>query len=304
MRAPAARAAGALLCLLCLGLLCLGLVAGCTTDRAPAPSTAPSTPANTSPDGGSTAPSTSTPTPRASPTGSFDDWVVGASPLPVRPDGFGEVRPTPPQLRERRLRTVDLLPPPADGRFHSTVEPVTRAYVTRTGLAWRPGCPVRLADLRRLTLSFRGFDGLAHTGELVVHASEAADLVSVFRALFRADFPIEEMRPVTQADLEAPPTGDGNNTSALACRPTVGATTWSAHAYGLAVDLNPFMNPYSRGDLVLPELASAYLDRSWRRPGMIDEDGIAVREFRRIGWTWGGDFRTVSDLHHFSATGR
>ena len=30
---------------------------------------------------------------------------------------------------------------------------------------------------------------------------------------------------------------------------------------GLAVDLNPFQNPYRRGDLVLPELASADLDR-------------------------------------------
>src|SRR5215210_5152775 len=37
----------------------------------------------------------------------FDSWVVGASPLPERPDGFGEVRPTPAELRVRRLRTVD-----------------------------------------------------------------------------------------------------------------------------------------------------------------------------------------------------
>ena len=39
--------------------------------------------------------------------------------------------------------------------------------------------------------------------------------------------------------------------------------------YGLAVDLNPFQNPYRRGNLVLPELASAYLDRDRVRPGMI-----------------------------------
>ena len=38
----------------------------------------------------------------------------------------------------------------------------------------------------------------------------------------------------------------------------------SQHAYGLAIDVNSFQNPYVKGDLVLPELASAYLDRDRR----------------------------------------
>ncbi len=175
----------------------------------------------------------------------------------------------------------------------------------RMGETWQPGCPVPLADLRYVTVSFRGFDGAAHTGELVVAAGEASDVVGVFRALFRASYPIEEMRLPTTADLEAPPTGDGNNTAGMVCRPTTGSTTTlSAHAYGLAIDLNPFVNPYQRGGLVLPELASSYLDRSWRRPGMHRTGSVAVREFARIGWSWGGDFQSLEDYHHFSATGR
>ena len=59
-----------------------------------------------------------------------------------------------------------------------------------------------------------------------------------------------------------------------------------------------------RPDLVLPELASAYLDRSWRRPGMVLRDGVVTRAFASAGWTWGGDFASVSDLMHFSANGR
>jgi hypothetical protein len=167
---------------------------------------------------------------------------------------------------------------------------------------------VSLSQLRYLTVSFRGFDRRAHTGELVVRASQARDVVTVFHRLFDVSFPIEEMRLPTTADLRAPPTGDGNNTAAYVCRDTRGATTFSAHAYGVAIDVNPFMNPYHRaekgGDLVLPELASAYLDRSWRRPGMILPGGVVVRAFAAIGWHWGGDFRSVSDLMHFSANGR
>ena len=33
----------------------------------------------------------------------------------------------------------------------------------------RPGCPVGYDDLRYLTMSYVGFDGQAHTGEMVVH---------------------------------------------------------------------------------------------------------------------------------------
>jgi len=234
----------------------------------------------------------------------LDSWEVGARPLPLRPDGFGEVLRTPRVLRVRQLPTLDLLPPPAHGRFEATIGAVTPAVRRRMGETWSPSCPVRLADLRYLTMSFRGFDGQDHTGEMVVAASVADDVVQVFGRLFAAHYPIEEMRLVTTADLDAPPTGDGNNTAAYVCRSTRGSTTLSAHAYGLAIDLNPFVNPYRKGDLVLPELAGAYLRRAWRRPGMILPGGVATRAFAAVGWTWGGDFSSVSDLMHFSANGR
>ena len=131
-------------------------------------------------------------------------WRVGARPLPLRPDGFGKVLPTPAALRDRRLPTLDRLPPPPGGRFRSSIRPVSPAVRARMGTTWKPGCPVGLADLRYVTVSFRGFDGRAHTGELVVHRRVAAGVVSVFARLYRARFPIEEMRLVTGADLDGP----------------------------------------------------------------------------------------------------
>jgi hypothetical protein len=230
-------------------------------------------------------------------------WRVGARPLPLRPDGFGQVLPTPAALRNRRLPTVDRLPPPPGDRFQSAIHPIGPAIRARMGATWTPPCPVRLADLRYLTVSFQGFDGRPHTGELVVHRQVADQIVSVFARLHQARFPIEEMRLVTTADLRAPPTGDGNNTAAFVCRRARKQARWSAHAYGLAVDLNPFQNPYRRGNLVLPELASAYLDRDRERPGMIRASDVATRAFADIGWTWGGIWRSPTDHMHFSATG-
>ena len=67
--------------------------------------------------------------------------------------------------------------------------------------------------------------------------------------------------------------------------------------------MNPFQNPYLKGDLVLPELASSYLDRGRVRPGMIEPDGPVVRAFAAIGWEWGGAWRTLKDYQHFSQNG-
>jgi hypothetical protein len=251
------------------------------------------------------------PTISASPSGArtptepaYSTWELGASPLPLRPDGYGARRPTPPSLRERRYPTVDLLPPPTGERFESSIGPVTPQLRERMGTSWSPPSPVGLDDLRYLTVSFRGYDGAAHTGELVVAASAAEDVVSVFEALYAAGFPIEEMRLPGTADIEAHPTGDGNNTVGLVCRASIGQTQWSAHAYGLAIDVNPFVNPYLRDGLVLPELAGSYLDRSWRRPGMVLDGDLVVREFARIGWSWGGDWTSLKDYQHFTALDR
>lgn len=241
---------------------------------------------------------------KAIPEPAYSAWRLGSRVLPLRSDGYGQVRSTPPSLRVRRYPTVDLLAPPTDGLFHATVSRIGPDVRRRMGRTWEPGCPVPIADLRYVTVSFRGFDPKPHTGELVLHEDVARGAVSVFRTLFLARFPIEEMRLPTTADLDAPPTGDGNNTVGMVCRASRSSSEWSAHALGLAVDINPFMNPYTRGDLVLPELASSYTNRRRVRPGMILPDGVVVRAFRRIGWTWGGTFRSVRDPMHFSANGR
>jgi hypothetical protein len=230
-------------------------------------------------------------------------WAVAPGPATLPAGSLAEIRDRPELLAERRLPTTDLLAPPSDGRFAATVGPVTPEIRERMGESWSEACPVGLEELRYLTVVFRGFDGLPHTGELVVHATVADTVVEVFRALFAEDFPIEEMRLVTTADHHAPPTGDGNNTAAYNCRSARGQSRWSAHAFGTSVDINPFQNPMVRRATVVPELGAAYVDRTHVRPGMLTEDGPAVRVFRAAGWHWGGDWVHSKDYMHFSTDG-
>jgi hypothetical protein len=163
---------------------------------------------------------------------------------------------------------------------------------------------VTLDELSYISVSHWGFDQRFHTGEMIVNAGFDEEMVGVFRKLHDARFPIEQMRVVTQADVDAHPTGDWNETTSFVCRPAVGAGSWSRHAYGLAVDINPFHNPYLKGDLVLPELATYYTDRGLGEAGMIVAADVAVEAFADIGWTWGGDWSSLKDWMHFSDNGR
>ena len=72
----------------------------------------------------SAVPSTSTTTTAVATTSTTAPWVLGATPLPLGPHGDPEVLPTPPQLVDRRIATVDRLPPPSDGAFHASIEPI------------------------------------------------------------------------------------------------------------------------------------------------------------------------------------
>lgn len=275
------------------GLLSIMFTA-CSTPTAVPPSTTTTTTSTTS--APATTTTTTTPPPRS------PEWTVGATPLPLRPDGFGKILPTPPVLANRSLPTKDLLPPPAGGKYASTIQPIPGDVLARS--TWQAACPVKTTELRYLTMSFWGFDGRQHTGEMIVNAKSAEGVTTVFGKLFAARFPLEEMRVTSRPELDAPPTGDGNNTSAFVCRPAVNQKSWSAHAYGLAIDVNPFCNPYRKGDLVLPELASSYMDRRNVRPGMVFRGDTTVTAFKAIGWSWGGDWTSPVDLQHFTATGR
>ena len=188
--------------------------------------------------------------------------------------------------------------------FESAISEIDDAIGARMASSWRPGCPVPLAELRLLTLGYWGYDGAAHRGELVVHADQAERIVEVFRALFDTRFPIERMELVDVYGGDDHASTLANNTAGFNCRAVVGNPgSWSQHAFGRAIDVNPRVNPYLLDPrLSHPELAP-YVNRALDTPGMIRAGDDAVRAFAAHGWQWGGVW-SPPDYQHFSATGR
>jgi D-alanyl-D-alanine carboxypeptidase-like protein len=165
-------------------------------------------------------------------------------------------------------------------------------------------CPVTAADLQTVHVRYRGFDSSSHVGVLVVNRRVARDVVTVFRRLYAARFPIRRMTPISAFHGSDDASMAADNTSAFNCRRAVGGTGWSEHAYGLAIDVNPVENPYVLGGKVLPPAGRRYLDRARVRPGMAVAGGPLVNAFASVGWKWGGRWPGSPDYQHFSVSGR
>jgi hypothetical protein len=207
-----------------------------------------------------------------------------------------------------RPSTTAAAPTTVSSAVASTVPPFagTALRVTAADLpsSWRPGCPVAPADLRRLELSYWGFDSQAHTGALVVHAEEADAVIGVFRRLYDRRFPIRRMEPIDAYGGSDDASIAADNTAGFNCRTAVasGPPQWSAHAYGRAIDVNPVENPYLLDGQVLPPAGAPFIDRSNVRPGMAVRGGELVAAFAAGGWSWGGVWSSP-DYQHFSSTG-
>jgi D-alanyl-D-alanine carboxypeptidase-like protein len=173
-----------------------------------------------------------------------------------------------------------------------------------TGSTWEPGCPVGLDDLRILRLAYRDRAGGVHRGVLIVHADVADAMLRVFRTLYDAGYPIRKMRPMDDYDGDDQRSMTDDNTSAFNCRRVKGTTRWSEHAYGRAVDVNPFENPWVKDGEVDPPAAKAYADRTRTEPELIHHGDAVWRAFHSVGWEWGGDWNSPKDYQHFSASGR
>lgn len=202
--------------------------------------------------------------------------------------------------------TWGTLPPVAGAPdFVSAVSPLSDAdKAAMTGVTWREGCPVGLDALSKVEVAHWGLDGAVHTGRLVVATEHADAIVGVFARLYASRFPVQSMVPAREFGGDDDAMMAVNNTSAFNCRPVAGGKRYSDHSYGHALDLNPLINPYVRGQRVDPAQGRAYVDRDPAVPGLVADGGPVVAAFAAAGWKWGGHWKSAKDYQHFSATGR
>ena len=153
-----------------------------------------------------------------------------------------------------------------------------------------------LAALRLIDVSYYGFDGKLHKGQIVVHYSVEQDIHEIFSLIRKVRFPLNSVIPIVRYNWSDEASMATNNSSAFNYRFVAGTQRLSRHASGLAVDLNPFQNPvsYNSGEILPP--GAVYQPET---AGTLSESSPIVQAFLQRGWLWGGHFLHVQDYHHF-----
>ena len=203
--------------------------------------------------------------------------------------------PVPPPTTIPPLPTTTTQPP----GFEYTVAAVTADTVADS---WREGCPLHWDELSLLTLRYWNFKGESVIGEMVTNTSVVNDVVAAFRGLYDIGFPIERIALVDDYGGDDKAAMRANVTSSFNCRYVDGTERWSNHAFGLAIDINPLINPWAREGNVLPLEGTQYADRENPLPGMLNVGDEAILIFERVGWSWGGVWSSA-DYMHFSKPG-
>ena len=154
--------------------------------------------------------------------------------------------------------------------------------------------------LRHLHLSHYDHQGQEHIGELICNAAIAQDIIDIFRELHKARYPIERMRPIQEYDNDDEKSMSANNTSCYCYRTIAGTRKLSKHATGMAIDINPRLNPCVnlRTGNISPRNGAPYAHKR-QGPGVITRDDLCYRLFIKHGFKWGGAWRNIKDYQHF-----
>lgn len=161
-------------------------------------------------------------------------------------------------------------------------------------------------DLCYMQVLYYDFDGEIKTGELICNKGIADDLVEIFYELYQNEYRIESIRLIDEFNGDDTLSMEHNNTSCFNYRVVDGTSSLSKHAFGCAIDINPFYNPYivfdktgNGNDHISPEGSEIYVDRTQNFPYKIDENDLCYKLFKEHGFTWGGDWNSCKDYQHF-----
>ena len=172
------------------------------------------------------------------------------------------------------------------------------------GKSYPAGCTVSRNELRLVNVLHIDFEGNTRQGEIICNKAIADDLCEIFHELYRQRYPIERIRPIDYYNADDELSMQANNTSCFCYRVVNGSNKLSAHALGMAIDINPLYNPYVKrrkdGTLIIqPKTGRPYTNRKRSFKYKITHQDLVYRLFAQHGFTWGGDWRSLKDYQHF-----
>ncbi len=149
-------------------------------------------------------------------------------------------------------------------------------------------------QLKLITVHYVSTDGCIHRGQILTNSDIADDLSEMFDFMLSHDFVVEKAIPIVCYNWDDSLSMEDNNSYSFCYR----NVSYSKHAQGLAVDINPRFNPVRLKLGKQPnEPPGAVMDTMVN--GTFFTGHPVVEEFRKRGFWWGHSFSKYYDDHHF-----
>lgn len=190
------------------------------------------------------------------------------------------------------------------GFYYEPLSPELRTYITGVSYPADGSTEIGYDDLCYIHVLHYDYTGEIQEGELISNNYIAQDLVEIFYGLYQAEYQIDKVNLIENYDGDDTASMEDNNTSCFNYRGVDDTDKLSQHALGLAIDINPFYNPYIRytkegGQKISPQGSEVYADRSQNFSYKIDTDDLCYRLFTEHGFIWGGNWNSCKDYQHF-----
>lgn len=151
-----------------------------------------------------------------------------------------------------------------------------------------------ISQLELVDVYYISTDGKIHKGQVVTNRQIANDIKEIFSFMLDEGFVIEKAIPIIKYGWNDSLSMADNNSYSFCYR----NISYSKHATGMAIDINPRFNPLRWKNIDRPNTpAGAVLDTTVN--GTLYPGHIVVNEFRRLGFRWGHTFTKYYDDHHF-----
>lgn len=149
-------------------------------------------------------------------------------------------------------------------------------------------------ELQLFDVEYLSTDGKIHKGQILCNKKIAEDIQALFQLMLDSGFMVEKVIPIVKYNWNDSLSMANNNTYSFCYR----NVSYSKHARGMAIDINPRFNPVRYKRLKKPnEPLGAILDTCVN--GTFYPNHFVVNAFRKRGFRWGHTFSKYYDDHHF-----
>lgn len=149
-------------------------------------------------------------------------------------------------------------------------------------------------QLELIDINYISTDNKLHQGQILTNKQLASDIQEIFESMLIQGFVIERAIPIVAYNWSDSLSMANNNTYSFCYR----NVSYSLHAKGMAIDINPRFNPLRWKSKNLPnQPIGAILDTTVN--GTLHPNHPIVREFKKRGFRWGHYFSKYYDDHHF-----